>query len=253
MAQSKPETVREVIIKTGIIDQLQAIDGLIAVKLDEKKSMFDKVEDFERFKVIMTSGMNSKNAQKYFEESLIKNSREDSLKMVISLFADPFVQEFNKLEKEASLPEKKPEMTAYFQSLSTTPPPQNRIQQLVALDKELKTSELTYKIFQNVILSMIKGGNAAMPAGKQMKDEEIKEALSKAVPANLDQILLNQTVAMSLFTYKNVTDENLNKYLEIYKTPAGKYCIAKFMDAFDYSFTQMGNATGNSLSTLEKK
>ncbi len=253
MAQSKTETVKAVLEVTGFKDQLQSIDALMASKIEEKKSSFEKTEDFERFKTMMTTGMNSKNMLSYFEEYLTKNTVEDSLKMVITLFSDPFVKEFSKLEKEASLPEKKQEMTTYFQSFSTNPPAQSRVQQLIALDKELKATEMTYKIFQNLIFSMIKGGNAILPKEKQMTEDQMKDALAKALPANFNQMLMNQSLAMSLFTYKSVSDEKLNKYLEIYKTKPGRYCMSKYMEAFDYSFTKMGSAIGNSLIQMEKK
>ena len=158
----------------------------------------------------MTTGLNSQNAVKYFAEYLEKYSKEDSMKLVVTFFDNPFMQEFNRIEKEAASPEKQKDMVAYFQTLKDTPPVQSRIQQLVILNQEMRTSELTLKLVKNLILSMIKGANYNQPKDKQISDEEIKIKLASSLPVNYEQQMTNQIIAYALFTYKNVPDEKMN-------------------------------------------
>jgi len=251
-AQSTPKTVDEVMVLSGLKEQLTRLDGTIASKIDEKKSTFPKPEQFEQFKTIMTTGLNSKNAEKYFAEYLEKYSKEDSLKLVVTLFNNPFMQEFNLIEKEAAAPEKQPEMIAFFQTLKDTPPASGRVQQLISLNQEMRTSELALKMVQNLILSMIKGVNLTQPKDKQISDAELKGKLASSFPANFEQQMANQFLAYSLFTYKNVPDEKLNRYIEVWKTPTGKYGLDRLLNAFDYSFSKMSEITGSSFSILEK-
>jgi hypothetical protein len=251
-AQSNPKTVDQVMVLSGLKDQLSRLDGTIASKIEEKKSTFTTAEQFEQFKTIMTTGLNSQNALKYFAEYLEKYSKEDSMKLVITFFDNPFMQEFNRIEKEAASPEKQKDMAAYFQTLKDTPPAQSRIQQLVTLNQEMKSSELTLKLVKNLILSMIKGANYNQPKDKQISDEEMRSKLASSLPANFEQQMMNQIIAYALFTYKDVPDEKMNKYIEVWKTPTGKYGIDQLLNALDYSFSKMSEITGSSFSRMGK-
>ena len=252
MGQSSPKLVEEMLVKTGTKGVFANVDAMLASKMEEKKSSFTEPLQFDRFKTIMTLGFNSKNANKYFTEYFEKYSNEDSLKMIITLYNDPFMQEFNRIEKESSTPEKQKEMIAYFQQMKDNPPAQARIMQLVSLNQEMKTSEMIVKLFQNLIVSMARGANNALPGDKRVSEVELKNDIAKSIPANFQQQMTNQLVASMLFTYQSVPDEKLNRYIESWKNPTGKYCINLIMKAMDYSFSKMGEITGGSFSVLDK-
>ena len=251
-AQSNPKTVYQVMVLSGLKDQLSRLDITIASKIEYRKSTFSTPEQFEQFKTIMTTGLNSKNASTYFAEYLEKNSNEDSMKQVVKFFDNPFMQEFNRIEKEAASSEKQKEMATYFQSLKNTPPEQVRVQQLVTLNQEMRSSELTAKLVKNLILSMIKGANYNQPKDNQISDEEIKSKLATSLPSNFEQQMTNQIIAYALFTYKDVPDEKLNLYIEVWKTPTGKYGLDQLLNALDYSFSKMSEVAGSSFSLLNK-
>ena len=251
-AQSSHRTADEVLEQTGIKDQVDQLDDMIESKIEEKKSTFAKPEQFEKFKDIMTSGLNSKNAMKFMAEYLEKYSNEDSLKLVITLYKDPFMQEFNKVEKESASPSKQREMLDFFQGMNTNPPAQKRVQQLVSLNQEMRTSEFMAKMLQNVVVSMIKGANNALPDDKQVSDEVIKLKMDSALQGELGKQMTNQLIAYSIFIYKDVPDEKMDHYLEVWKSPTGKYCIDQLMNAYDYSFSKMFEITGGLLPIMDK-
>ena len=253
MGQSSPKLVEEMLVQTDSKSLFANLDAMLASKMEEKKSTFTEPNQFDQFKTIMTSGFNSKNADKYFAEYIEKYSNEDSLKLIIVLYKDPFMQEFNRIEKESSTPEKQKEMIAYFQKMKDNPPAQARIMQLVSLNQEMKTSEMIVKLFQNLVVSMARGANNALPVDKQVSEVELKNDIAKAIPANFQQQMTNQLVGSMLFTYQNVPDEKLNSYIETWKKPTGKYCINLIMKAMDYSFSKMGEITGGSFSVLDKR
>ena len=252
LAQCTHKTADEVLEQTGIKDQVDQLDDMIESKIEEKKNSFATQEQFGKFKDIMTSGLNSKNAMKFMAEYLEKYSNEDSLKLVIILYKDPFMQEFNKVEKEAASPSKQREMLDFYQGMNTNPPAQNRVQQLVSLNREMRTSEFMAKMMQNVVVSMIKGANNSLPGDKQVSDEEIKLKMDSSLQGDLAKQLTNQLIAYSIFIYKDVPDEKMDHYLEVWKSPTGKYCIDQLMKAYDYSFSKMGELTGKLLPILDK-
>ena len=116
----------------------------------------------------------------------------------------------------------------------------------------MRSSELTAKLVKNLILSMIKGANYNQPKDKQISDEEIKSKLATSLPSNFEQQMTNQIIAYALFTYKDVPDEKLNLYIEVWKTPTGKYGLDQLLNALDYSFSKMSEVAGSSFSLLNK-
>ena len=251
MAQSSQKTVAEVMQQTGLNDQLLQLDEMIQSKIEEKKSIFPKPEQFEQFKKIMTSGMNSTNANKFISEFLEKYSNEDTLKMVVAFYRDPLMNEITRIENESSTTAMQKEVPAFFENLKTTPPSPVRVQQLTSLNKEMNGTEITVKMIQNVILAMIKGVNNTLPKDKQVSDTELKSEMDSFFQAGFAKQMNDQLIAYSLFIYKDVSDEKLNHYLKVWNTPTGKYCMNQILKAYDYSFSKMGEITGGSMSELE--
>ncbi|MEN8137481.1 MAG: hypothetical protein ABFR62_03535 [Bacteroidota bacterium] len=251
-SQSKHETVVELLGKTGSTEQIKQFDAIFEAQAAAKKSSFKTEEDFQKFNSIMKSGLNSKDAEKYIIEYFELNSNEDSLKKVISIYDNPLMKEFNKVELEANDPKNQQEQIAFFQNMQNNPPSQERIQQLVTLNNELGTSEMLVNLLNNVVLAMIKGVNYSMPNKEQISQEEIKNRLNESLPADFSQQMTNQIIAMSLYTYKDISDEKLDEYIKIWESPIGKYYISQMFGAFDYSFSKMGKNIGKSFTTLTK-
>ena len=251
MAQSSHKTVTEVMQKTGLNDQLAQLDDMIQSKMEEKKSVFSKPEQFEQFKKIMTSGMNSTNAKKFISEYLEKHSNDDTLKMVVALYRDSFMQEITRIETESSTPIIQKEVPAFFENLKIVPPSTVRVQQLTSLNNEMKGTEITVKMIQNVILAMLKGVNNILPTDKQISNSEIKSDMISFFKPEFTQQMNDQLIAYSLFIYRNVSDENMNRYVEVWKAPIGKYCMDQIFKAYNYSFSKMGEMTGSTMSVLD--
>tara|TARA_R110001606_G_C15258620_1_gene638207 strand:- start:187 stop:987 length:801 start_codon:yes stop_codon:yes gene_type:complete len=249
-AQSSNQTVVELMEKSGSIEMLKQFDAITNSKIAEKKSSFENENEFKKFVAIMSSGFNSENAKKYFIEYFENNTNEENLKEVLSMYNAPLLIEMSKIELEANDLSKQQEQLAFFQNLKSNPPSQNRVQQLITLNNELGTSEMTVKLLQNMIVSMAKGANNAQPKEKQITLEELEQKISSSLPANFLQQMTNQIVALSMFTYKDVSDEKLEEYIKLWQTPTGQYYIKKTLEALDYTFSKMGEITGKSFGKV---
>ena len=250
--QSSHKIVLELMEKSGSTAQLKQFDDILSAKIAEKKSSFPNEEDFKKFVSIMKSGINSKDAEKYFVEYFELNSNEDSIKKVISLYNSPFMIEFTKMELVSSDPSKQQEQILFFQSLQGNPPSQARIQQLVLLNNELGSSEVIFKMFRNIAISMAKGLNSVQPKDKQISLVEIEQNMKSTFTADFTQQMTNQIIALSLYTYKSVDDAKLNEYIKVWQSPIGQYFIKETFGALDYSFSNMFENVGSSFKILEK-
>ncbi|MDD4921249.1 MAG: hypothetical protein PHS30_02090 [Bacteroidales bacterium] len=245
-AQSSQKTVLELMVKSGTTAQIKQFDDILNAKIKENKSAFENEEIYKKFVSVMSAELNSKNGEKYFIEYFALYTKEDSLKKIISIYNSPLLAEITKVELESTDPSKQQEMMAFTQSLKNTPPSQERIQQLVTLNNVLGSSEITVRILKNMVKSMAKGINSSLPKEQQMSLSELEQKTASAFPANFTQQMQNQIITISLFTYKGVSNDKLNNYINIWKSPIGQYFIKENFKAFDYAFSKMGENIGSS-------
>lgn len=108
------------------------------------------------------------------------------------------------------------------------------------------------KVIENMIYSMVNGLNDMQPKEKQIPQSELEQKLFSSLPAGFSQQVENQIVAVYMFTYKDVSDEQLNAYISVWQTPTGRYCSKHTLKALDYSFSKIGAIIGNSLKVFVK-
>jgi len=252
-AQNKQEKVNTLLEKTGAKAEINQLDAVFSAKISEKQSKFENQDNFVKFKKIMTSNFNSENIEKYFKEYLINNSDVDSLNKIITMYNNPLIQKMNEIELKANDPENQKDKMTFFQNIKSNPPSQKRIQQLVQLNNELGTSEMSVKMLKNIIFSMANGANLSQPIEKQISSKDLKAKLESKLPPNFSQQMTNQVVALSIYTYKDINDEDLSEYIKLWSNPIGKYYIKMLFGAYDYSFSKIGKNTGKLFEQFEKK
>lgn len=251
-AQSSSVTVRELMTKSGSTKMFQQLEGMMAAKVAEQKTKFTNPEDFAKFESAMRAGLNSQKAEAYFVHYFEKYTSEDSLKAVIEMYNDPLMKEMAKLEEDINTPAKQQEMQTYLAGFNTNPPSAERLQLLVTLNNAIGGSEMLLKLFKSMMMSMVKAVNQSQPKEKQVSDTELEKNLMNALPPNLEQLLTNQIVAISLFTYKDVDSTKLNTYIQKWQMPVGQYFVKSTISALDFTFTKMGEDLGTSIGTSFK-
>lgn len=252
-AQSSNKTVVELMEKSATTEMLAQLDATFNSQIDQKKTVFEKPEDFEKFASIMKSGFNVKNVQMYVIEYFELFTNEDSLKSIIKIYKNSLVTEVNKLELAANSFTMENERIRFNEGLKENPPSSERIQQLITLNEELGTSEISVRILQNLIISIAKGYNGILPKERQIPEKDIEEIIKSNLPESYAQSVTNQVIEFCLFAYKDLSDEKLNDYIRVWQTPTGKYFSDNLFKAFDYSFSKMGKIVGSSMKTFIKE
>ena len=251
-AQNNSETVDLLLKKTGALAEIKQFDAIFEAKIVENKATFENEADFEKFSKIMKSSFNSKDAESYFKEYILNNSNKENLQDILVMYDNPLFQKMNKIEVGSNNPEKQQEKMAFFQNMKTNPPSQERINKMIALNNELGTVETSVSMVKNIVFSMANGANLGQPIEKQIPQNELKQKLDSSLGENFSQQMTNQLVALSLYTYKDVEEKDLDEYIKEWSTPTGKYYMKLIMGAYDYSFSKMGTKMGESFKEFEK-
>jgi len=250
--QNKSETVAKLLETTGTLTEIKQLDVILDSQIAQKKTSFENEEQFQLFSKTMKSAFNAENSEKFFVEYLLNNSSQDNLQDVILMYNNPLFKRMIEVEAASNDPKNQEEQMAYFQNMSTSPPPADRITLMMNLNNQLGASEMAVSLLQNVVFSIANGANLAQPKEKQLPSEELKSKLETSFPPNFSQQMTNQIVAFSLYTYKDISETDLNEYIKYWGTPSGKYYMKLIMGAYEYSFTKMGEKLGESLLEFEK-
>lgn len=103
-----------------------------------------------------------------------------------------------------------------------------------------------------MVYSMVKGMNDMQPKEKQMPKEELEQKISSSLPAGFSQQMADRIVTVYQYTYKDVSDDQLNAYISVWQSPTGRYGSKHTLKALDYSFSKMGEIIGNSFKVFVK-
>ncbi|MEA4937228.1 MAG: hypothetical protein VB102_11395 [Paludibacter sp.] len=103
-AKTSHQTVVELMKISGCTAIFQQLEEGVNAQIEQKKSSFKNEEEFNKFANAIKSGLNSKNAENYFLEYFELYTNEDSIRNVIRLYEQPFMQEMQKMELAANNP-----------------------------------------------------------------------------------------------------------------------------------------------------
>lgn len=251
-AQSTKQTVEELLEKSGSMTMFKDMDGMIEAQIAGKKATFEKETDFEKFSNIMRSGFSAEKTEGYFIDYFSKYTKEDSLKSIIKLYDLPLMQEMIKLEKDAGSPSKQQEMQRFFAGLSSNPPSAERSESIKSLDTAIGGSEMFVRLLENMIVSMAKGANKALPNEKQLSETDLADKLKSAFPESIKEQIAGQLISVWLFTYHEVDNDKLNKYIQIWESTEGKYYSKSTLAALDYTFSKIGEDLGKAIGAFAK-
>lgn len=252
VAQSKEQTVETLMEKTGSTAMFKDMDKMIDTQINGSKSKFGEKEDFDKFSNIMKSGFSGKKLEEYFVQYFSKYTNEDTLKSVIKMYEQPLMQEISKIEKAAGSPENQQEMISFISGLSSNPPAAERSELIKRLDNAMGGSEMFVHVLENMIMSMAAGANQALPADKRQDPAELNKLMKNAFTEAIKEQFKSQLISVWLYTYKDVDNEKLNKYIQIWESAEGKYYLKSSVVALDYTFSKMGEEIGKAIADSAK-
>jgi len=220
-AFDKQAAVNELYTKSGLEQQLGQFGPEVAAGFKGMKNLTDE----ERYKVyeLVIGAYDSKNLTPVLKAYLVNNLSEKDITSTLTWLNSPLGSQITKIEIDASSqdPGKDLEKKAYIESLSTNPPSSQRIDLLNRLGDITNGAEFVYSVEIFMADMMMK----AMP--KDLTPEQ-KQAVQKArfrYDLMKDQIegqIKQSQFTSGLYTYKDISDDQLSQYINFLSTPEGK-------------------------------
>ena len=143
-------------------------------------------------------------------------------------------------------------MLSFIAGLSSNPPAAERSELIKRLDNAMGGSDMFVHMLENMITSMANGANQALPADKRQDPAELNKLMKNAFTGTLKEQFKSQLMSVWLYTYKDVDNEKLNKYIQIWESAEGRYYLKSSLAALDYTFSKTGEEIGKALAGFAK-
>src|ERR1019366_2721116 len=202
----------------GVNDEIAAIPAQIqsqfstqlrldANQNDSKMSGAEK----QRFEAAMTQAFLPATIDRELKREFLEPCDPGMLRSVIAGLTNPLGDRMRKLEAFAESPAARQEGEAYAHTLAQRPPARERVMSMLRMQARLGLTKSTMDItlaFARGIAAAFGGLPADGSAEAALQSKQTSDAMHGAVPVNL------------LFTYRDVSDQDLTSYIELYETPA---------------------------------
>jgi hypothetical protein len=177
---------------------------------------------------------------------LAKNMTDDQMKKVLDWHTTKIAQKITQLENAAATPEGQKKLMAYAQQLSTNQPEQAYIVQIQKLAIASKSVDLAVEIASNMQFSMGAGMAMATSGDKAVDLDKLAAQVKKAKP-QLQQQLSQYILISMLYTYRDLPEQELNRYIEFVSSPAGSKFYTAMFGGIDEAFVEVGKRYGKAL------
>jgi len=142
------------------------------------------------------------------------------IKEVLQWLDSPIGKKATKLEEAASTPQAQVDMQQYAASLQTSPPTSERLKALRQFDLAVKATECAVDVAINAQVAVAMAMISTFPAEQRIPPDEISRRIEKNRSA-IEAEVRSQVLVSALYTYRSLTDAEIQRYTEFAKSPAG--------------------------------
>jgi hypothetical protein len=173
----------------------------------------------------------------------------EEVAVVLSWLASPLGAKCTALETAAAAPEAMSAMETYAVELQQSPPPQERVALLGELAQAVKAAENAVEVVMNTQLAIAAGMMAALPAEQQRPLEVIRNQLEQYRP-QVTAAMKSQTALAFLYTYQELTEDEIGRYLGFARSGVGVHYHAAASDGIEQALTAGSLKLGAMISEI---
>jgi hypothetical protein len=254
--QNQNELIQSLYFKSGIDKQVRQMPLLIRSSVEQALEQDDRINDLPRHtKSAISGSVQEAFSAERFKKTIITEVTASmtvkDLDKVLKWLDSPLGKKCTRLEEAASTPETLSEVKKFAARLKQAPPAANRLDILRRLDAAVKATETNVEIAMNTQLAVAFAVVKSLPLEQQGPLKDIAAQLEKNRP-QIEAVMKSQTLIFALYTYQNLTNGELETYIQFATSPAGvKYhgaTISGFKKALLNGSLKWGDAIADILN-----
>lgn len=220
---------KQIITLSGLDQMITNLPAQLQSQFQQRPSEEQSQASDEQVLQAMLASYNPEHAQQLLLDDVVNRSNNQEKQAIIRWLESPPGKRIILAEKASTTPDGLADMLRYLEGLATTPPAQPRLALIQRVEKAADLTELALKSTEIMLTSVFTTLNEAAPASERKSSQELaklnQEALTELKPA-LRQSLEQQMLAISLYTYRNISDADLNHYITFLNTPSGRAYVS---------------------------
>jgi hypothetical protein len=236
-SQTTPrQNVEQFLYQTGIAAQLTDIPYIINEQFSTEEYRFQP-EIQAQIKSHLLASFNEELILEDAISFILNDVEQGNIQTVLDWLERPLTNRMNDLETSASEPDSQPELEAFVQRIQAGEMNESRLQTILSFDEITKTTDNTVSYIAELYLALVLAMNPYVSSDDKVDPNEtgaIKEMIMREVYPQYKDV----TVVLNLFTYRNVSDEDLDEYIGFYRTPEGQWFSEVSYGVFNHVLNQ---------------
>ncbi len=216
--------VDEVLQLYGVTEQVEQLPGMLLASLDQQQAQLGpEVYPALRnaFEFTFTSEkLYNRLATSFAEQA--EQADEQQLSRTLVWLHSPLARKMTALELAANTLEAMEAIQQYGALIESQPPPQPRRALIERLDETVGATRLALDFQAVVLRALLKGSNSLLPKERQTTIERIDRQIID-MKLQLLGLIREQVQVSMLYTYRNVSEEELAEYLAYWGTEDGRW------------------------------
>lgn len=218
---SADRIIKKVMAQSHTEQQIKSIADFAIAELDLRKDVLAS-KDYQELKSILNSAFDAKQLHQDVTQTWRKRFQAERFETWSAQLQSPLFTKMSRLELQVSSTQGFEDMMAFAERQKSKPPTQSRQDLIARLDTATASSELAIRGQLAVLGAFLKAINPSLPDNKQLNDTTLQKILD-TTRAQIEPSLREIATITYLYTYRNVSDADLNSYVGAYESDVGKW------------------------------
>jgi len=221
IAKTGPTKVDELLELSGARTQLVGLLSGIAGQLRPARGQMS-AKDQAAVDRILRQALRHEAVYTLVRDAFLLQVDRTNLEATAAWLRSPLARKIVALEIASSEPGTEQKVAAYAAAIKANPPPEHRVELLQRLDWATAASEISADLAAAVSRGITTAVSAAGPAEQRLRPGQIEDRVAQ-VRAQASEVLREPHGAATLYTYRELEDDELTAYVLFSGSEAGRW------------------------------
>lgn len=256
LAADAPQNLDALVLKSGLQKQIDQLPEVVKASFDDRAGQDARItpEEAGRIRLIITEAFNPAVLLESIKAHINSNMSADDIDAVLKWLDSDIGQKITKAEEDASSAEAYSQLMEFAMRLEANPPEQARAELIGRLDQAARMTEFSTGMKIDMILAMAEAMASTAAKGDFNKADMVAQVESSR--GQIQQASAQEVLVSALFTYRPISDDEIQKYIDFYNSDAGKkyadVVTRGLLNALESSSKLMGEKLGVMINEVKE-
>ncbi len=244
-APDQARTIERLMAASGANEMIEQLAALAAAGFGQRPPPQLQREDYDNFKSTFLQAFDATKIRHIVVDYLNRHYDATAYDASLALLNTPLAQHMAALEIQAMAPESQQEMMRFAKTTLSQATPA-RLAQVQRLDDAVQTSKTILNMQTMMAKTMIENMNNLVHVEQRIPEQEIAQMMEQ-MRREASGYTRQYTKLQYLYTYRSVTDEELDNYIALHESASGRHLTQLFNDAWMNVFERLSAELGEQL------